>query len=160
MILLGGITINRNSTHIRRGGTQNGNPDSVNRSELVLASKAKVVSIRGKSSTALRSTVRPINQGDPAVLPPVPTPVQRPAAGAQALIPTRSEQLPGPVEVPQTVARIGPVRLQTADTAILDAAATVADEPAVELPMRLSRTADAPPLTRLSMRAIIAEDRQ
>jgi MSHA biogenesis protein MshL len=49
MILLGGITINRDATDVRRGVTQNGTSDSVTRSELVLALKAKIVNFRGKS---------------------------------------------------------------------------------------------------------------
>ena len=51
MILLGGITINRDATDVRRGVTQNGTADSVSRSELVLALKAKVVNFRGRPST-------------------------------------------------------------------------------------------------------------
>ncbi|GAA4030047.1 hypothetical protein GCM10022212_30410 [Actimicrobium antarcticum] len=48
MILLGGITINRDATEVRRGITQNGTSDTVSRSELVLALKSKVVYFRGK----------------------------------------------------------------------------------------------------------------
>jgi MSHA biogenesis protein MshL len=50
MILLGGITINRDATDVRRGVTQNGTSDSVTRSELVLALKAKIVNFRGKTN--------------------------------------------------------------------------------------------------------------
>ncbi|EGF30102.1 type II and III secretion system protein [Oxalobacteraceae bacterium IMCC9480] len=48
MILLGGITINRDASDIRRGVTQNGSSDTVTRSELVLALKSKVVYFRSK----------------------------------------------------------------------------------------------------------------
>ncbi len=50
MILLGGITINRDASDIRRGISQNGSSDTVTRSELVLALKSKVVYFRGKDS--------------------------------------------------------------------------------------------------------------
>ena len=53
MILLGGITINRDTADIRRGITQNGTSDSVSRSELVLAMKAKVINFRGKQIAKL-----------------------------------------------------------------------------------------------------------
>ncbi len=48
MILLGGITINRDASDVRRGISQNGSSDTVTRSELVLALKSKVVYFRGK----------------------------------------------------------------------------------------------------------------
>jgi MSHA biogenesis protein MshL len=49
MILLGGITINRDAKDVRRGIAQNGSTDTVTRSELVLALKSKVVYFRGKN---------------------------------------------------------------------------------------------------------------
>ena len=57
MILLGGITINRDATDVRRGLNQNGKSDSVSRSELVLALKAKIVNFRGRAGTNARNTL-------------------------------------------------------------------------------------------------------
>ncbi|MFT5591317.1 MAG: MSHA biogenesis protein MshL [Bradyrhizobium sp.] len=61
MILLGGITINRDATDIRRGISQNGSSDTVTRSELVLALKSKVVYFRGKGYQQALPKVPPIS---------------------------------------------------------------------------------------------------
>ncbi|MEB0135322.1 hypothetical protein QN362_08250 [Actimicrobium sp. CCC2.4] len=65
MILLGGITINRDASDVRRGVTQNGSSDTVTRSELVLALKSKVVYFRSKGYQQAMPKV-------PAVLPVLP----------------------------------------------------------------------------------------
>ena len=69
MILLGGITINRDSAEGRRGLTQNGTSDTVSRSELVLAMKAKVIYFRGKGYRTAEQKVLapPVSAPAPAV---------------------------------------------------------------------------------------------
>lgn len=85
MILLGGITINRDASEVRRGITQNGTADTVTRSELVLALKAKVVYFRGKGfRTAQQKNSSPRSE----LL--APDPATKPDA-----VPATPEQLPG-----------------------------------------------------------------
>ena len=81
MILLGGITINRDASDVRRGITQNGTSDTVSRSELVLALKAKVVYFRGKNYQTAQQKLLP-KQYDlpvPPLAPPGATPGSAPA---------------------------------------------------------------------------------
>ena len=77
MILLGGITINRDSSDLRRGITQNGTADSVTRSELVLAMKAKVVAFQSKAKMMARQDAlapfAPIAPTPAPALPVAPT---------------------------------------------------------------------------------------
>lgn len=96
MILLGGITINRDATDVRRGITQNGTSDQVTRSELVLALKAKVVYFRGKNYQTAQQKVIPIQSDLPAptitpdVVPGI-TPKTAPKT-APGAVPARPEQ--------------------------------------------------------------------
>ena len=71
MILLGGITINRDASDVRKGITQNGTSDTVSRSELVLALKAKVVYFRGKNYQAAQQKKLPKHSDlpSPAIAP-------------------------------------------------------------------------------------------
>lgn len=86
MILLGGITINRDSRDVRRGVTQNGSADSVSRSELVLALKAKVVYFRPKGyQTAIQPQPQPPRQ-PPASSRPVPL-------SEPAIVPARPDRM-------------------------------------------------------------------
>jgi MSHA biogenesis protein MshL len=83
MILLGGITINRDASDIRRGLSQNGSSDTVTRSELVLALKSKVVYFRSKGYQP------PLSKGS-AELPAMPDPVLAQLSG-QSGAASRSE---------------------------------------------------------------------
>ena len=92
MILLGGITINRDATEARRGITQNGTSDQVTRSELVLALKAKVVYFRGKNYQTAQQKVLPIQSDLPApTITPDVVPGIAPKTAPNA-VPARPEQ--------------------------------------------------------------------
>lgn len=84
MILLGGITLNRDSVDSRRGITANGTVDNVSRSELVLALKAKVVNFRSKASVAAQ----------PNTFVPARTEAVLPAASLQPLPSRQSSPSP------------------------------------------------------------------
>ncbi|MBC7416019.1 MAG: hypothetical protein H7327_13915, partial [Herminiimonas sp.] len=75
LFLLSGININRDSSEVRRGITQNGSSDTVTRSELVLAIKAKVVNFRGQNYQAAQiRSAAPQLESVPAVTPASPPP--------------------------------------------------------------------------------------
>ena len=128
MILLGGITINRDSNEIRRGLSQNGTANTVSRSELVLALKAKVVSFRGKGATAMRDgAVTPaLTRAIPPVLvlanPPAPVPAPPPRAA------------PAPVVTPAPVAAPPPRATRAPVAAPAPAAAPPAPQPLAPVP--------------------------
>jgi len=113
MILLGGITLNRDSADIRRGATQNGYSDLVTRSELVLALKSKVVNFRGKSTMAVpASPIVParaevVLPAAPLLLAPLP-PAPLPPAPTVSVVPVKSGMpvllpVPAPVSAPVSV---------------------------------------------------------
>ena len=93
LFLLGGININRDSSEARRGITQNGTADSVTRSELVLAIKAKVVNFRGrefqsaqaKAAAPRAEVVAPVAPVVPVQSAPAPVPVITPTPGPTAI---------------------------------------------------------------------------
>ena len=112
MILLGGITINRDSTDLRRGITQNGTSDSVTRSELVLAMKAKVVAFQSKAKMMARQE---------ALAPFVPVPATAPVMPAVPAAPVQpSPSLPA---TPATTAPRGRVAAAPAALPVFPAAA-------------------------------------
>jgi len=157
MILLGGITLNRDSTDIRRGITQNGNSDIVSRSELVLALKAKVVNFRGKSSlmapaapflpARAEAVATPMTVLKPVVPAVLPKPASKPAASitpVSGVAPLRllaTPELPGAPVVPHMVTSITPVLLRTAS----DGDVAVSQVPVDKLPLRLSTGLTLPP---------------
>ncbi|MES2830403.1 MAG: hypothetical protein V4695_00235 [Pseudomonadota bacterium] len=129
MILLGGITLNRDSADIRRGATQNGYSDVVTRSELVLALKSKVVNFRGKSNMVapaglfvpataevsvpvaplpLPLPLAPAMPGEPMVPPVSAVPQPRRALPSSPALPAlpAAPKLPVPVPVPTQLPKV------------------------------------------------------
>ena len=86
MILLGGITINRDASQVKRGISQNGTADEVSRSELVLAMKAKVVYFRGKN-------FKTAQQKAPAPHSEITTPAPTQQNGKPDAVPAAPEQM-------------------------------------------------------------------
>ncbi|MEC5217385.1 hypothetical protein RCH09_002343 [Actimicrobium sp. GrIS 1.19] len=111
MILLGGITIDRDASDARRGLSQNGRSDSVTRSELVLAMKAKVVYFRGKG-------YQPAQPVPPPAMPQTSVPAEpevKPAVPAQATVEV-------PLLAPEPLTSTQPQRATSAMVAALRAA--------------------------------------
>ena len=103
MILLGGITINRDSTDLRRGITQNGTADSVTRSELVLAMKAKVVAFQSKAKMMARQdALAPFVPASVPATPPVPASPVQPIAPTPATTAPRGRVAAVTVLLPAT----------------------------------------------------------
>jgi hypothetical protein len=139
MILLGGITIDRDASDARRGLSQNGRSDSVTRSELVLAMKAKVVYFRGKGY----QSAHPVRAPEP---PLTTVPVERevtPAVPDQAVAhaPAQAQEpLPMPQPQPATspvVAALMAARAQASNVAAPNGQRSNVYEPYVPLAWRL-----------------------
>jgi MSHA biogenesis protein MshL len=152
MILLGGITINRDSSELRKGITQNGTTDSVNRSELVLALKAKVVNFRGK--TNLASANVPMSPAAmPAVVPlttPQPMlPVTPKAVPLEQMVPKQSPRS-APFAPKPSTPRVNPtVTRLSALQAALEAAEIPAKTPSELVAEVVAEAVAAEPLTTL-----------
>ena len=148
MILLGGITINRDSSDIRRGLAQNGTSDSVSRSELVLALKAKVVNFRGKSgaaSPALSSVPAPAMPLAAAAPPDMttavgPTRVRTASDGGAAVTAPVTAPVIPPVVAPVAAPAPAPVTSPVMATPKALAAAPATKNPAVASVVASART--------------------
>ncbi len=133
MILLGGITINRDASDVRRGITQNGTADSVSRSELVLALKAKVVYFRGKNYQTAQQKMLP-------KLYDLPAPTITPPAAVPGVAPAQPEKL-------RKTAVLEPVDEQSATTQT-DASTNLGSaKSALRLSYSLSKDWQAPALS-------------
>ncbi len=143
MILLGGITINRDSTDLRRGITQNGTSDSVTRSELVLAMKAKVVAFQSKAKMMAREEALAPFAPAPVSAPtqaPTPAPSAAPTpvpVAPRGRIATATAPLPAPIPAPE------PAAAPAALAASIPAAATMR-VPAAAAPISAAPIAAAP----------------
>ena len=161
LFLLGGININRDSSEARRGITQNGNTDSVTRSELVLAIKAKVVNFRGREFQSAQAkaaaprveVVAPVAPVQPV---PAPVPVIAPTVGPTAIsmAPTAIPMIPAAPVAALTVAA-APLVIATAPVgaAAPVAAAPVATAATVPAPAIVPMVAQLPVTRAIAVKA-------